>query len=133
MTPSNVVDEVDRVMSCPFVWGQSDCFASACDVFHAMYGVDPLTPLRGRYGTATGAARIIRSWGGFMSMTQSLMIIANLRPGQGETGEIGVSARGFGAGPEGRSMLICVQPGEWAGKTIDGFAIVGNAERCWRV
>lgn len=131
ITPTAVMAEVDRVMSAHWDWGRADCCTAACDVFLALHGVDPMQPLRNQYASALGAARLIRSWGGFCGMAASLASISGLRVGQGSPGDIGVSPAGTGDGLEGRSLLICVEAGAWAGKTLTGFAIVPTAERCW--
>lgn len=140
LTPEAVLAEVDRIMSEPWSWGLSDCSASACDVFAALHGVDPLAPVRGSYGSPIGAIRLIQRWGGFAEMANALAVSAGLQIGQGAPGEIGLSMPGAASWPDGaarglenRCLLICVQPGHWAGKTMTGYAIISNAERCWRV
>lgn len=126
------MDAVDDIMSQPWQWGQSDCTASAADVFHRLHGIDPMQVLRGTYADAFSAYRLIRQWGGMLEMGRRLAMIAGLRPGYGEPGDIGVSFACASIGPEGRAAVICVQPGVWAGKTTDGYAILTAAERCWR-
>lgn len=130
LTPKAVMAEVDRIMSMPWKWDVADCCTSACDVFHALHGIDPMASVRG-YGDAMGAARLIRSYGGFVAMASALASGSGLAVSDGRTGDIGVSSVGVAEGPERRSLLICVQPGVWAGKTITGYAIIKNAERCW--
>lgn len=132
VTPSDVMAAVDDIMSQPWQWGVSDCTASACDVFNRLHGIDPMKPLRGTYHDARSGYRLIRQWGGMLEMGARLAEMAGLRPGYGEPGDIGVSFARACSGPNGRSALICVQPGIWAGKTEDGYAILTAAERCWR-
>ncbi len=43
-----------------FQWGVHDCCLFACDVIRDAGGVDYAAPFRGRYRTATGAARALR-------------------------------------------------------------------------
>lgn len=133
LTPAAVMAVVDDVMSEPWAWGATDCCASACDVFARLHGIDPMQAVRGSYSSAMGAVRLIQSWGGMVAMAEGLAAAADLSASDGATGDIGLSAPGFAEGPEGRALLICIQPGAWAGKAMDGFVILPNAERCWRV
>lgn len=132
MTPEQVLAEVDRVMSARWEWGVSDCCTCAADVFHSLHGIDPMAPVRGMYDDAMGAYRLIRDWGGFPAMADAMARIACLKVGTGQPGEIGLSAPGNAGGPDGRAMLICIQPGQWAGKSEMGFTILPGAERSWR-
>lgn len=132
ISPAAVMAEVERIMSAHWQWGAADCCAAACDVFEALHGIDPLAPLRGTYNSAIGAARLIRTWGGFSAIADALAAGAGLGIGQGATGEIGLSVSGAARGPEQRALLVCIQPGAWAGKTETGYAIINTAERSWR-
>lgn len=125
--------EVDRIMSAAWAWGTADCCTSACDVFAALHGRDPMEPVRGQYVNAKGAARLIRDWGGFAAMAASLAWMQGLIASDGAAGDIGLSPAGAAEGPERRALLVCVDRGVWAGKTEVGFAILPAAERCWRV
>ncbi len=131
LTSDAVMDAVDRIMSARWVWGMADCCTSACDVFRVLHGIDPMGPVRG-YADAMGAARLIKSYGGFLPMADALAGAAGLSTSDGVPGDIGVSSIGAAEGPERRALLICIGPGAWAGKTELGYAIIGNAERCWR-
>lgn len=133
LTPETVMAHVDRIMSARWQWGVSDCCVSAADVFNAVHGVDMASPYRGAYDSAIAAARLIRTWGGFRSMAQQMAYMSGLVPCVAMTGAIGVSAPGVSSSAEGRSMLICVRPGIWAGKSLDGYVILNNAERAWCV
>lgn len=131
ITPSAVMAEVDRVMSVRWRWGSADCCTAACDVFAALHGRDPMAAVRGSYGGAVSAARLIRTWGGFPEMAEALARAARLVQSNGRPGAIGLSAPGDAGGPDGRAMLICIEPGAWAGKSELGYTILPNAERCW--
>ncbi len=132
MTPEQVLAEVDRVMGARWEWGVADCCACAADVFDAIWGIDPMAPVRGTYNDAMGAYRLIRDWGGFPAMADAMARIARLEVGSGQPGEIGLSAPGNAGGPDGRAMLICIQPGQWAGKSEMGYVVLPGVERCWR-
>jgi len=124
----NILDMVENIMFCPFVWGKTDCCTSACDVFNALHGIDPMQIERG-YSDVIGAIRVVQKWGDFPNMIDSLARIANLKPSVGLPGEIGYI---ISDGPIGYALAICVESGAWAIKTQHGFAVVQNAERAWR-
>ena len=130
--PDAVMAAVETVMSLRWKWGERDCCASACTVFFLLHGIDPMKPVRGKYSDAISAYRLIRDWGGFPAMAESLAQGAKLQIGQGKPGEIGLSGPGMAGGPDGRALLICIQPGQWAGKSEMGYTILPGAERCWR-
>lgn len=126
VTPARVMAEVERIMSQPFEWGPCDCCSAACDTFSALWGIDPMAPVRG-YGGAGGAARLMRAEGGLPQLAARLAAEAGLVPGH--------APGGFGlAAIDGRaSLLICIQPGLWAGKSMRGFALLRAAEQGWRL
>lgn len=132
LTPSAVMAAVDDVMSRPWAWGVSDCCTAACDVFRALHGVDPMLVLRGRYHSASSAARLIADAGGFPALARDLAAVSGLRRCEPVPGAIGLSHAGAARGPSGRALLICIRPGAWAGKTMDGNAILGRAEWGWQ-
>lgn len=128
VTPDAVFAAVDDHMGGPMIWGQSDCTASACAVFAALHGVDPLQPLRGTYDSPITAARMIRRAGGMLSLGRRLARVAGLRPCGEVPGAIGVLRN------DGRLVAaICLMPGKWAAKTADGFAIEREAVCAWCV
>lgn len=115
------------IMGGPWVWGQSDCCASACDVFAALHGIDPMAPLRGRYATAREAALMIASYGGWRAMCAALARDAGLREGTGGAGDLGLVRT------EGRlSLAVGWGGGLWAGRTDGGFVTVTGAVQSWR-
>jgi hypothetical protein len=132
LTPDAVMEAVDRIMSVRSEWGSTDCCFSACDVFADLHGIDPMAPVRGVYSDVIGAARLLKDYGGFVSMAETLAGAAGLIVSDGRTGDIGISSAGAGLGPERRCLLICAEPGVWAGKTELGYGIIRNAERSWR-
>lgn len=133
MTPDRVMAEVERVMDARWQWGTADCCCAANDVFQSLWGVDPMAEVRGTYTDAIGAYRLIAKWGGFPAMAEALARISGLTVGTGQPGEIGLSEPGNAGGPDGRALLICIQPGQWAGKSDMGYTILPVAERCWRL
>lgn len=132
MQPEHIMHVVDDLMSKRWVWGFSDCCISASDVFDNLHGIDPMSVVRGTYDTARKAYRLTQQWGGLFEMSKKLAELSNLQISSGDVGDIGISYKGVAMGPEGRALLICIQPGAWAGKTENGYAIIPNAEICWR-
>ncbi|WP_118138777.1 hypothetical protein [Oceanicella sp. SM1341] len=122
-----------QVMDRPFAWGRADCCTAACDVFEALFGIDPMAELRGRYTTAAGAMRIIAGEGGFAALAERLAASAGLVPGQGAgtPGALGLSAPGAATGPQGRALLVCIAPGAWAAKSEGGMSVLPKVERHW--
>lgn len=131
LTPSAVMAAVDDIMCQPWAWGAADCCTAACDVFMALHGVDPMALLRGRYSSRAEAARIVSSAGGFPALAEHMARRSGLVPVMAVPGAIGISHAGDAKGPGRRAMMICIQPGIWAGKTADGYAMRPRAEWGW--
>ncbi|WP_147393090.1 DUF6950 family protein [Paracoccus siganidrum] len=136
MTPETVLAEVERVMSRPFEWGPCDCCSAACDVFAALWGFDPMAALRGYHGLM-GAVRLLDHGGGLEEMADRHARRAGLRAGHATGGLAFVHFApelGLLHGPRRvllASLLICIQPGQWAGKSRNGFAILRSADKGW--
>lgn len=111
-------------MSQPFDWGPADCVSAACDVFARLWGVDPLAPWRG-YASRAGAVAILRDLGSLDALAEAMARRCSLSPGHA-TGGLALSR-----GPGPRSMLVCITPGLWAGKSRHGFAILKDAGKGW--
>ncbi|MGD9538559.1 MAG: hypothetical protein AB7P52_11585 [Alphaproteobacteria bacterium] len=62
--PERLSDAVEAARGRPFSWGTHDCALFAADCARAITGHDPLAAVRGTYGTAQGAARVLRRLGG---------------------------------------------------------------------
>ncbi len=117
--------EVERVMLRPFEWGPCDCCSAACAVFHALWGIDPMAPFRG-YRGALSAARLMRRHGGLEVMAGMMADRAGLIPGH-RIGGLAISP----AALRHRAILICIEPGLWAGKSKHGFAMLRAAAKGW--
>ena len=122
MTPETVLEAVDAVMSRPFEWGGCDCVLAAAAVFERLHAVNPLAGA-GDWRGPSGAARMLRRGGGLARLAEAQAQAVGLRGGHA-TGGLAVSA-------DGRSLLVCIQPGMWAGKTKSGFAVVRQAGQGW--
>lgn len=55
----------------PFAWGARDCCLFAADAVHVLVGRDPAIGLRGTYGTAGQAMRLLKSLGGLAGVLES--------------------------------------------------------------
>lgn len=122
MTADDVLAAVDAVMSRPFVWGPCDCCTAAADAYLRLWGVDPMAGRRG-YRGRIAAGRMMRAAGGLARMAADQARAMGLQDGH----RIG----GLAVAVNGRSLLVCIQPGQWAGKTMTGFAIVRQAGQGW--
>lgn len=116
------------VMAGPWVWGQSDCCAAACDVFARLWGIDPMAPLRGRYASRRAAWRLVRAAGGWLALAPDLAARAGLVDGTGAPGEIGLLRQ-----PTGYLLGVSVGHGQWAARIDGGFATTDCAELAWTV
>lgn len=122
VTPDRVLDAVEAVMVRGWEWGCADCAMAAGDVFLRLWGVDPMARLRGRWATALEAARVASEAGGMERLFHPEFEALGLAFSAETAGAIGL-----GHVPEtvfgGRAMMICIEPGAWAGKTERGFAV----------
>jgi hypothetical protein len=57
----------------PFAWGQQDCVLFAADAIQAMTDADPLADVRGHWGTATAAARLLKDRGGLAAAVRGVL------------------------------------------------------------
>lgn len=112
------------VMDAPFVWGVTDCSAAVCTVFHRLYGIDPMRSVRGTYTTPTGAARLIARYGGLAEMAAALAEREGLEACEPREGAIGVADK---------SLVICVSPRAWLGKTETGLSTVHHVKAAYHV
>ena len=122
-----VMDVIDQVYLQPFEWGRSDCCTRACDVFRALHGVDPMAPLRGRYDGPVGAARLIRSFGGWSAMCSTLAAGAGLIKGAGGPG----SALGLVQSGARDFALSVAVPDGWAVPIDCGVVVVSDVKISW--
>lgn len=127
VTPEAALGVVMAHMTRRFAWG-ADCCTAASDAFQALHGVDPMRGVRGGYRCEMGAMRFALRRGGFAAAVADAVARNGLVTVAEQPGALGlVRADGmFGA-----ALALCVQPGEWAVKSSDGFSIVRSHEMCW--
>ena len=80
--------------------------------------------LRGKYSTKIGAMRKINSYGGFIPMSKALADLYGLKECEPKMGAIGADEQ---------SLLICVKPKLWLGKTLHGIAPVHSSSVAFHV
>ena len=68
--PERLAEAVWAARGRAFAWGRHDCALFAFDCVRAMTGVDHLAAFRGRYRSANGAARVLRSIGGVKTIEE---------------------------------------------------------------
>lgn len=62
--PSLLDEAINARRIAPFSWGRQDCCLFAADLIEAMTGHDLAKKFRGKYRTATGAAKVMQKAGG---------------------------------------------------------------------
>jgi hypothetical protein len=124
LTPGEVLAAVERVMLRPWDWScDHHCLGDASDVFRALWGVDPMAQLRGEARTFGAARRIIMGFGGMARLAETVFPAAGLARCDAAPGAIGIGPSGgslFG----GLAALVCIKPGLWAGKSVDGYTVI---------
>ena len=58
-----ILAEFRKQRALPFAWGTADCLSWCADCALALTGADPMKKLRGRYKTAHGAAKVMKTEG----------------------------------------------------------------------
>ena len=61
--PEILAAKIELARSKPFSWGTHDCCMFSADVVLAMTGTDYAEEFRGKYTTATGAAKALKKYG----------------------------------------------------------------------
>ena len=118
----------------PFAWGRNDCATFACDIAEAVCGVDFADPLRGRYKTRRGAARVLKGFaGGGLDVAAEKIAVQHGRPevapSMARRGDLVLIDTDLGL-----ALGVCV--GESiASAGPDGVALMplSAARRAWRV
>ena len=114
----------ERAMLRPFAWGAADCCTAACAAFADLHGFDPMAPWHG-YSTARDAARNLGR--DPVATIRTTLTRAGLVEGRA-IGGIGLTQY------RGRpSLLLCVGPDLWAGKTEHGLALLRASIMDYRI
>lgn len=112
-----------------FAWGACDCAMFAAGAVLAMTGTDPAAELRGRYKSATGAARVLKRYGADDLAAWVSARFEEVAPVFAHRGDL-VMADG--------SLGICAGPAAWfVGEENGDAGLVSRPmqdwERAWRV
>jgi hypothetical protein len=127
VTPRQVFATARAIMARPFAWGSADCMTSACAVFHALHGIDPLASFQQTYSTLGEAMRILRDAGGYASWCRHTFDLP--QTDSPDTGDLVLIRAGR---PWGAALVICIVPGEYAGKAGTGVAVLrGEMKEAW--
>ena len=111
----------------PFEWGRVDCCLWVADAVEAMTGTDPAADIRGRYRSASGAARAMHRHGGLEGA--GARCGAPIPPLCAAEGDVGVIKTG------GDDVLAICMSDYWLAVTQSGlepFPLV-DVKTAWRV
>jgi hypothetical protein len=108
---------LQQAASRPFEWGSDDCCTFGADWVEMIRGVDLAAEFRGKYLTAMGAERFIRSAGGLLALVAAQCEKHGLKPTPSpEIGDVAVVT-------EGHHDLVAIKTRErWVCKTGSGLA-----------
>lgn len=112
----------------PFEWGRNDCCLFAADAVLACTGTDLAEGLRGSYGDAAGAARLLRRFGGVAGLAEK-SAGTEIEPVMAQCGDIGLAVI------DGRDTLaVCAGP-HWYAPGEHGLAllVLEQVSRAWRL
>lgn len=127
ITPDAVMNAVDSVMMRPWDWGRGHhCLGDVADVLVSLGGPDIMAGLRWTYRSQRGALRIIAEAGGVPALLAREAAAAGLVWGAAVPGAVGTAP-----GLDDPAVVICLQPGQWVGKTQAGYAVVSIVMEGW--
>lgn len=125
VTPGQALDAVAEVMAGPVVWGASDCSASACRIYWALWGVDIQAGWRDYACPVTAKRMLLRRGVTLASALEAGATAAGLvrcAEHAGAFGAVRTDSPWFG----NCAAAICIRPGEWAARTENGFGITSG-------
>lgn len=120
----------------PFIWGETDCLLTACDLIQAITGVDPGAPYRGQYANESGALRIAvqagcRSFEELVAQIAAAHSFAEISPKLAQRGDLVLldSTEGLSFGVVSLNGREAVFAGEQGLRRLP----VLQARRAWRI
>lgn len=127
---SQFIEDRRRV---PFAWGSNDCCLFASDWVLKATGTDPACDLRGKYASALGAARVLKTKGGVRGIMRSIaepLGMSRTDGNQCQRGDLVIADTG-----NGESIGICIgSHAAFVGS--DGLLFAPfdfqRASHCWR-
>lgn len=127
--PTLLVAFIEERRHAPFEWGSNDCCLFAADWIRRACGVDFAEDLRGTYGSALSASRVLRTHGGVFDL-------AAVRAGL-EQKPVALVQRGDLLGfevPGGVALGICLgSVGALVGASGLEFPEINRACAAWKV
>jgi hypothetical protein len=124
---ADVLNATDSVMLRPWDWPRGHhCLGDAAAIVVAMGGPDVMARLRGQYRSALGALRIVRRAGGLADLLAAECRAAGMRLGAAVPGALATTK-----GQATPAVVVCIEPGQWVGKTRDGYAVVSANLEGW--
>ena len=104
--PTRLAAHLASVKSLPFAWVGNDCCTFAAGVVQAITGVDAMAPLRGKYTTQAGAARLIKRAGGLQALVSEHLGQPLQTPALAGRGDVVLFEMAAPYGPQ--ALGICV-------------------------
>ena len=129
VTPARVFETlIAEANQPPAELGRACCCLSAANVFNTLWGIDPMAGLRG-YQTERAVIRRLAKMGGLAMAFSWAVGAAGLKPREEHSGAVGcvdVAGGHFGVVP-----VICVRPGIWFARAIDGLTVHRTPQEIW--
>lgn len=123
----DVLNAADSVMLRPWDWARGHhCLGDVAAVLVSLGGPDLMARLRGRYGCRLAALRIVYRAGGLPALVAAECAAAGMVFGPAVPGAVATAQ-----GEYGDAVVVCVEPGQWVGKTRDGYAVIGVEMEGW--
>jgi len=127
---------IDAAARREFGWGRHDCALAACSIVQAITGTDPAAQFRGRYTTARGALRALRS-AGYDDLEAAAAALAEehgfreIAPALAQRGDLLLADTRYG--PALGAVDLSGKHGLFAGQSGAVRISVSAARRAWRV
>lgn len=112
----------------PFAWGSQDCVLFAADCVRACTGEDPAVEIRGSYGDALSAARVLRERGGLTEIADA-HLGGEIAPALAQPGDVGIVLN------DGRECLAVCTGAMWHAPGATGLVALPaiQVQRVWRL
>lgn len=90
----------------PFAWVHNDCCTFAADAVVQIIGTDPMLPLRGRYASRLGAARLIKDAGSLQVLVIRYLGAPVPHPLTALRGDVALFEMALPYGPEALGVVV---------------------------
>lgn len=85
---SRLAETIEARRRLPHAWGRNDCALFAADCIAAMTGTDPAASMRGRYRSASGAARMLKEGGHADLRALAASLLEEIAPAHARAGDV---------------------------------------------